>query len=109
MKQTKGRGGAGGLGAGNGGSVSDGSRMSGMMRQNIPIFGPSRMQFGEASLAYGEYRPGRKSGRAMETAEGSQLESANHENGPESQLETDTIPLKYKEAVKKYFSSPTTK
>ncbi len=104
-KPGDGKGGAGGRGAGMGGLGSDGSTMQGMMAANMPIFGPSRLEFGEAALAYGEYRPGggKTRGRGVQKIENT-LNTVKSLQGSESKLSSDAVPLKYKQAVKKFFS-----
>ena len=103
--QGDGAGDGGSKGAGGGGTGSSGSRMQGYMRQNLPIFGPTRVEYDMASLAYGEYASGKgrtrgKGDRAIDTS----LHGSDNVDGSDNVLAKDAVPMKYKEAVKKYFS-----
>ena len=105
VQPGQGRGNAGGQGAGSGGSGSDGNAMQGAMRQNLPVYGPSRMEFDEAALAYGDYRPGQGKRRSRgQQAIDTSLAGVETVDGSDTQINKDAVPLKYKEAVKKYFS-----
>jgi len=108
---NKGQGPGGGAGgAGQGGFGGDGSVMQGFAQRNMPVFGPARLEFGHSALAYGEVHSGsgRSRGKRNNTVETS-LGSTNTIDGSQSSIEKDAVPLKYKEAVKKYFSEELTK
>jgi hypothetical protein len=107
---SSGKGGpGGGLGAGPGGVGKDGSVMEGYMRSSMPLYGPSRTEYGQAEFAHqgsGNSDEGGGARRKTKTID-SELQSSNSQDGSDSQLARDAVPLKYKEAVKKYFSKDT--
>ena len=105
--QGEGRDGQNGAGAGQGGTASSGSSASGYMQQNMPIYGPTRLEYDMPGLAYGEYKPGAGRTRSRgKVAVGSDLEGSSTLEGSDNRLDADAVPLKYKDAVKKYFSEP---
>ena len=75
------------------------------MRENMPIFGPTRMEYDMAALAYGEYQSGKGRSRSRgQKAVDTTLEGTQNADGSKRILATDAVPMKYKDAVKKYFS-----
>ncbi len=98
-----GNGGAGPMG----GDVGDGYWMSGSSPLNLPMYGPSRMSFGGADTGArgigdgtrgrGDARAGTQAGERMQIEPGSEIESQS--------MPAQNVPDKYRDAVKKYFSS----
>jgi len=95
LGQGDGNGGSGGSGSGSGGTSPNGFASQGHMDHLLPVYGPERMEFGGADLAYGEYGSGK--GRSKRRKEVKQ-------SGTGSSQEAVSVPEKYKQAVKTYFT-----
>jgi len=105
LGQGDGNGGSGGSGSGSGGTSPNGFASQGHMDHLLPVYGPERMEFGGADLAYGEYGSGKgRSKRRKEVKVSSGLVGANNQSGTGSSQEAVSVPEKYKQAVKTYFT-----
>ena len=100
----QGKGGTGGSGGGMGGSGQDGYSVAGQSA-NIPVYGPDRLAFSDAS--------GRSGGQGTKGGAGNtiarqqprnQVKPDQHRDPEHSKLLPENIPNKYQNAVKRYFS-----
>jgi len=95
-----------GSGAGSGGVGSDGYAMQGYSPMNIPMFGPERIArsfggFDGGGAGRGEAGGGGSSARV---AESEQFSGGDGDSPRGQSLPLETVPEKYIESVKKYFS-----
>ena len=99
-----GRGGYGMSGYGMGGTSPNGYGYQGHMDHLLPVYGPSRLEFGEAGLAYGEYGSGKKVSRRKKAKVNANLTGSQSETGGDSVQQAVSVPEKYKKAVMQYFT-----
>ncbi len=96
----------GGNGGGPGGGGQDGYSVAGDS-SNIPAYGPDRLQFSNSQLSSsrgsGLGQKGRSGGQAS-SAE-NQIETETHRNPAETTISPEAIPAKYRDAVKRYFTT----
>ena len=99
-----GQGGVGGAGSGSGGSGGDGFSVAGQST-NVPMYGPDRLNFSAASGASGrDGRSGRTGPRDASERATSRVDPETHRNTTNAKILPDTIPAKYRDAVKRYFT-----
>jgi hypothetical protein len=102
-----GQGGVGGAGTGSGGSGSDGFSMAGESTR-VPMYGPDRLNFSAASGMSGrDGRSGATRPRDDTERAASSVNPDTHRDTPDARLLPDTIPAKYRDAVKRYFTPDT--
>lgn len=96
----------GGNGGAPGGGGQDGYSVAGDS-ENIPAYGPDRLQFSNSQLSAtrgsGLGRKGRFKGQAS-SAE-NQIETESHRDPAETTISPEAIPAKYRDAVKRYFTT----
>lgn len=99
-----GNGGIGGAGSGSGGSGGDGFSVAGSST-HIPMYGPDRLAFSQATgLAGGDGNSGNSRNLAEDQQATSQVKPEQHRKSEHSKLLPENIPAKYRDAVKRYFS-----
>lgn len=97
--------GSGGMGGGDSGSPDDGYSMGGMSPLNVPVFGPARMSFESRSGVSGSGRGG-LGGTGRIGSHASEVLGARGADSVKSQsVPVETVPEKYRQALKKYFSA----
>ena len=100
-----GQGAVGGAGSGSGGSGGDGFSMQGDST-NIPIYGPDRLNFSMASGSAGrDGASGAIKPRGADEQDGSRINPETHRDTSNARLLPENTPAKYREAVKRYFTS----
>lgn len=104
VPRGKGNGGVGGSGSGSGGSGGDGFSMAGQS-VNVPMYGPDRLDFSQSGGARGHQG---RSGQARKLLAGQQPKSSvtpeKHRDSEHAKLAPESVPGKYQQAVKRYFS-----
>lgn len=102
----QGEGGSNGVGGGGGGAGQDGYSVAGN-NSAIPAYGPDRLQFSNPQLtrsgASGNSRPGR--GGAAQQQPASNISPKEFRKPAEASIISENVPDKYREAVKRYFTS----
>ncbi len=99
-----GQGGVGGAGSGSGGSGGDGFSMAGEST-NVPMYGPDRLTFQQPSgMAGRDGRSGPVKPRGDNEQATSSVSPDTHRDTTNAKLLPDTIPAKYRDAVKRYFT-----
>jgi len=104
----EGKGGNGGVGGGPGGGGQDGYSVSGNSAA-IPAYGPNRLNFSQSELTSSRGQGlrkgiGQSNGKNI-PAEGEAPTPTEFRENKNQTIVPDNIPAKYREAVKRYFSS----
>ena len=99
-----GNGGVGGAGSGSGGSGGDGFSVAGSST-NIPMYGPDRLSFSQATgLAGGDGNSGKSRNLAANQQVASKVKPEQYRESEHAKLLPESVPDKYRDAVKRYFS-----
>ena len=97
----------GGSGIGFGGDKSDGYWMNGHTPLNIPVTGPPRTRFSAPSQGVtGAAGTGGQAGQPAVNIDSTSRNTATDGNVDSRTMPLENVPNKYREAVKRYFSTP---
>ncbi|MEM7697837.1 MAG: hypothetical protein AAF236_05475 [Verrucomicrobiota bacterium] len=102
-----GRGGGGGAGGGYGGNSDDGFAVAGYTALDIPVLGPTRMRLQDIpSSRMGDEEDQSQTAATApnEAAAGDRITSTGGEEAAASPLDFGSVPEKYRDAVKRYFT-----
>ena len=103
-RSGQGKGGTGGSGGGMGGGGQDGYSVAGQSA-NIPVYGPDRLAFSDASGMSGGQGDKGGAGNTIATQQPrNTVKPGQHRESEHTKLLSENIPNKYRNAVKRYFS-----